>query len=117
MGVFAEGNFKIADNTSLTTGIRADFIATSLNDPAPDFEALYGGSIEDETEVNVSANASIKYQNNGFQTQLAIGRGIRTASMIERYINHFTVGVDPYEYVGNPNLKPLKLELHYFIPF
>lgn len=106
VGVFAEGNFKIADNTSLTTGIRADFIATSLNDPAPDFEALYGGSIEDETEVNVSANASIKYQNNGFQTQLAIGRGIRTASMIERYINHFTVGVDPYEYVGNPNLKP-----------
>ncbi|GGK56453.1 MULTISPECIES: TonB-dependent receptor domain-containing protein [Flavobacteriaceae] len=106
IGVFAEGNFKIVDNTSFTAGIRADFIATSLNDPAPDFEALYGGSIEDETEVNVSANTSIKYQKNGFQTQLAVGRGIRTASMIERYINHFAVGVDPYEYVGNPNLKP-----------
>jgi iron complex outermembrane receptor protein len=106
VGVFAEGNFKIADNTSLTTGVRADFISTSLADPAPDFEALYGGNIEDETEVNISANASIKYQKNGFQTQLAIGRGIRTATMIERYINHFTVGVDPYEYVGNPNLKP-----------
>jgi len=106
VGVFAEGNFKIADNTSLITGIRTDFISTSLNDAAPDFEALYGGSIEDETEVNVSVNASIKYQKNGFQTQLAVGRGIRTASMIERYINHFTVGVDPYEYVGNPNLKP-----------
>ena len=47
-----------------------------------------------------------KYQKNGFQTQLALGRGVRTASMIERYINHFTVGIDPYEYVGNPNLKP-----------
>ncbi len=25
--------------------------------------------------------------------------------MIERFINHFTVGQDPYEYIGNPNLK------------
>lgn len=106
IGVYAEGNYKISDNASVTTGIRADFISTSLDDPAPDFEALYGGSIEDNTEVNISANASIKYHKNGFQTQLAIGRGIRTASMIERYINHFNVGVDPYEYVGNPNLKP-----------
>lgn len=106
IGVFAEGNYRISDYTSITTGIRADFITTSLDDPAPDFEALYGGNIEDETEVNISANASIKYQKNGFQTQLAVGRGVRTASMIERYINHFNVGVDPYEYVGNPNLKP-----------
>ncbi len=106
VGVFAEGNYKISENTSITTGIRADFISTSLADPAADFEALYGGSIEDETEVNISANTSVKYQKNGFQSQLAIGRGVRTASMIERYINHFNVGVDPYEYVGNPNLKP-----------
>ncbi|UMB60601.1 TonB-dependent receptor [Lutibacter sp. A80] len=106
IGVFAEGNYKISNYTSITTGIRADFISTSLDDPASDFEALYGGNIEDETEVNISANASIKYRKNGFQTQLAIGRGVRTASMIERYINHFNVGVDPYEYVGNPNLKP-----------
>jgi len=26
--------------------------------------------------------------------------------MIERYINHFNIGIDPYEYVGNPNLNP-----------
>ncbi len=106
IGVFAEGKFKIAAYTTLTTGIRADFIATSLDDPAADFGALYGGSIQDETETNVSANISIKYHKNGFQTQLALGRGVRTASMVERYINHFNVGVDPYEYVGNPNLKP-----------
>ncbi|SNR61561.1 TonB-dependent receptor [Lutibacter flavus] len=106
LGVFAEGKFKVADYMVLTTGVRADFITTSLDDAAPDFEALYGGVIDDESEVNVSANASLKYQKNGFQTQLALGRGVRTASMIERYINHFSVGVDPYEYVGNPNLKP-----------
>ncbi|NLP56749.1 TonB-dependent receptor domain-containing protein [Lutibacter sp. B1] len=105
-GVFAEGNYKISNTTILTTGIRADFISTSLDDPATDFEAFYGGNIKDENEVNVSANASVKYQKNGLQVQFAIGRGVRTASMIERYINHFSIGVDPYEYVGNPNLKP-----------
>jgi len=105
VGVFAEGKFTVADFTTLTVGTRADFISTSIDDPAADFEALYGGSISDDKEVNISGNVSLKYQKNGFQTQLAIGRGVRTASMIERYINHFTVGVDPYEYVGNPNLK------------
>lgn len=106
IGVFAEEKIKITDYTTITTGIRADFVLAKLNDPAPDFKALYGGDIKDETEVNLGGNVSIKYQKNGFQTQFAIGRGIRTASMTERFINHFNVGVDPYEYVGNPNLKP-----------
>jgi len=106
IGLFAEGKFKIEDFTTLTTGIRADFIATSLDDPAANFADLYGGVIKDKTETNVSANISLKYQKNGFQAQFALGRGVRTASMVERYINHFNVGVDPYEYVGNPNLKP-----------
>lgn len=106
IGVFAEEKIKITDYTTVTAGIRADFITASLNDPAPDFEALYGGEIQDESEVNIGGNASVKYQKNGFQMQFAVGRGIRTASMTERFINHFNVGVDPYEYVGNPNLKP-----------
>lgn len=120
IGFFSEGKFKIADFTTVTTGLRADFIATSINDPATDFELLYGGNIDDQNETNISANAAIKYQKNGFQTQLALGRGIRTATMIERYINHFTVGVDPYEYVGNPNLKPEinnQIELSFFKKF
>ena len=106
IGVFAEGKFKVANFTTLTTGVRADFIETGIDDPAPDFEALYGGEIPDQTETNISGNASLKYQKNGFQAQLALGRGVRTASMIERYINHFSIGTDPYEYVGNPYLKP-----------
>ncbi|PHR69273.1 MAG: TonB-dependent receptor [Lutibacter sp.] len=106
IGLFVEGKFKIADFTTLTTGVRSDFISSSIDDVAADFESLYGGEINDASETNISANASLKFQKNGFQAQLAFGRGVRTASMVERYINHFNVGVDPYEYVGNPNLKP-----------
>lgn len=112
IGVFTEEKIKITDYTTITAGVRADFITASLNDPAADFEALYGGKINDESEVNIGGNASIKYRKNGFQTQFAVGRGIRTASMTERFINHFNVGVDPYEYIGNPNLKP---EINYQI--
>jgi len=106
IGIFAEVKFNVATFTTLTAGIRSDFIATGIADPAQDFEDLYGGPIQNKHEANISGNISLKYQNNGFQTQLALGRGIRTASLIERYINHFTVGFDPYEYVGNPFLKP-----------
>jgi len=106
IGVFAEEKIKITDYTTFTAGVRADFITATSNDPAPDFEALYGGEIKDESEVDIGGNASVKYHKNGFQAQFAIGRGIRTASMTERFINHFSVGVDPYEYVGNPYLKP-----------
>jgi len=105
-GLFAEGKFKLSEDYTLTTGLRADFIKASINDPAEDFKALYGGEIDNQNETNISANASVKYQNNGFQAQLAFGRGVRSANMIERFINHFTVGVDPYEYVGNPYLDP-----------
>ena len=107
-GVFAETNYKISDGFTLTAGIRSDFISTGINDPEQDFLTLYGGEIEDKNEVNISGNTSIKYKMDELQIQLALGRGVRTASMIERYINHFSVGVDPYEYVGNPDLIPEK---------
>ena len=37
--------------------------------------------------------------------EAAFGRGVRSANMIERFINHFNVGQDPFEYIGNPDLK------------
>ena len=36
--------------------------------------------------------------------EVAYGRGVRSANMIERVINHFNVGQDSFEYIGNPNL-------------
>ena len=106
VGVFAESNFRVSDTYTLTAGIRTDFISSSINDPEQDFFDLYGGAFKDFNETNVSGTLSIKYKTESFQAQLALGRGTRTASMAERYINHFSVGVDPYEYVGNPNLDP-----------
>ncbi|MDF1548986.1 MAG: TonB-dependent receptor, partial [Bacteroidales bacterium] len=46
--------------------------------------------------------------NEKYHYQLAIGKGVRAPNLTERYINHFNVGLDAYEYVGNPELKPEK---------
>ncbi|MEN8186966.1 MAG: TonB-dependent receptor, partial [Bacteroidota bacterium] len=106
LGVFAEAKYKISENSIITTGLRSDFINAAINDPEQDFLNLYGGEIKDQTEVNISGNLSYVLNLNNTQWEFAYGRGVRTASMIERFINHFNVGVDPYEYVGNPLLDP-----------
>ena len=106
VGVFAEGKYKLSDHALITSGLRSDFVNASINDPEQDFLDLYGGEIKDQTEVNISGNLSLVYNINDTQLQFAYGRGVRTASMVERFINHFNVGTDPYEYVGNPYLKP-----------
>ncbi|MCB0475962.1 MAG: TonB-dependent receptor, partial [Flavobacteriaceae bacterium] len=106
VGVFAEAKYKFADLFVFTAGLRSDFVSSSIADPEQDFLTLYGGTIDPSPETNISGTVSLTYQKNGLQMQLALGRGMRTASITERYINHFSVGLDPYEYVGNPYLSP-----------
>jgi iron complex outermembrane receptor protein len=42
----------------------------------------------------------------GMNLGLWVGRAQRSGSLTERYINYFPVGLDPYEMIGNPELKP-----------
>ncbi|MBL7471538.1 TonB-dependent receptor [Robertkochia sp. 1368] len=103
-GLFSEGNWQLSNDLTLTTGIRYDIVASDIRDPEADFAALYP-ELDQRTEYNLSGTASLKYRiQQGMLLEVAYGRGMRSANMIERYINHFTVGQDPYEYVGNPNL-------------
>ena len=105
-GVYTESRFFPNDKWTLTAGARLDRVEAAIKNPATDFEALYT-ELDDQVEYNISANVSAVYQlTKNWNTQLAIGRGTRTASMEERFINHFSLGVDAYEYVGNPNLNP-----------
>lgn len=106
LGLFLESRWLPSAKWSLTGGLRMDLVTTTLDAPAADFAAQYD-DLETKSEVNISANASLNYfADRDWQFQLALGRGVRTANMIERFINHFTIGVDPYEYLGNPNLQP-----------
>lgn len=119
-GLFTEATYKLSDLMSMTGGLRLDLVSGQINDPAPDtngsvmgtvaagFETLYGEGFDSTHETTLGGNLGIKYHEGNTQIQLAYGLGTRSASMIERYIYHFTIGTDGYEYVGNPLLKPEK---------
>lgn len=104
-GAFAEANFTISERWSILAGGRLDHITTGARNVADDFLELYG-DVDPDPELNFSLTSSINYHygENGL-VQLALGRGQRAAELTERYINHFNVGMDAYEYVGDPNLK------------
>ncbi len=104
LGVFTEAKYNPNPKTIFTAGIRYDNVTSDIQDPEDDFAAMY--DLEKRTEHNVSGTVSVKkLVSEKFTLEVAYGRGVRSANMIERFINHFTVGQDPYEYIGNPNLK------------
>ncbi|WP_026302662.1 TonB-dependent receptor domain-containing protein [Psychroflexus tropicus] len=103
-GLFAESRYRLSSSTVLNAGIRYDLVNSDIQDPASDFQAYYPG-LGNRTEHNVSATVSLKkLLDADNQLEFAVGRGVRSANMIERFINHFQVGQDPFEYIGNPNL-------------
>ena len=104
IGLFTEAKYNLGSNAILTAGLRYDNVISDIQDPEDDFADMY--NLEKRTEHNISTTISLKKKvSNKFTIEAAYGRGVRSANMIERFINHFTVGQDPYEYIGNPNLK------------
>ena len=102
-GAFTEAKWSPSNSVIFTLGMRYDNVTSDIQDPEEDFAEMY--DLEKRTEHNVSGTASVKkLVTDNFTIEAAYGRGVRSANMIERYINHFTVGQDPYEYIGNPNL-------------
>jgi iron complex outermembrane receptor protein len=103
-GLFAESRYRINSSTVINAGVRYDMVNSDIQDPEADFLAYYPG-LGSRTEHNFSATVSLKkLLDADNQLEFAFGRGVRSANMIERFINHFQVGQDPFEYIGNPNL-------------
>ena len=103
-GAFIEGKYPLSEKFLLNVGARYDMVRSKTDAPADDFVAEYP-DLDTRTEHNFSTTASFKYMaTSNLLLELAYGRGVRSANMIERFINHFSVGQDPYEYVGNPYL-------------
>jgi len=104
LGVFTEAKWYANSSTILTGGIRYDLVISDIQDPEDDFAEMY--DLKKRTENNFSGTVSLKkIISDYFTIEAAYGRGVRSANLMERYINHFNIGQDPYEYIGNPNLK------------
>ena len=104
-GTFTEINYLINSNLAITAGARMDYVTAKIESPDPGFLAIYG-NVSDKTDVTVAGHAGLKINKKGWNSQLSFGRGVRTASMLERYIYRFEIGSDSRQYIGNPDLKP-----------
>ena len=104
-GTFTEINYLINSNLAITAGARMDYVTAKIESPDPGFLAIYG-TVSDKTDVTFAGHAGLKFNKKGWNSQLSFGSGVRTASMLERYIYRFEIGSDSRQYIGNPDLKP-----------
>lgn len=108
-GVFGQLEHNYKNILQSKVGVRSNFSKSEINDPAANFEQYYGDSLNVDDELLWNYFGTIEYfLFPNFSIALKAGVGTRSPDLLERYINHFTVGLDMYEYVGNPTLEPEK---------
>ena len=106
LGFFLENKYELTQSLTWLVGIRTDFVSYAINDPDTSFINQYNGEISPDSRVNVNLTTSLTWHiNNGLNFQWAVARAMRAPSLTESFINHLSIGMDAYEYLGNPNLK------------
>ena len=105
LGVFTEFNYSFSNYFAATAGARMDYVTAKIASPDAGFLAIYE-TISDKIDVTFAGHVGLKFNKNDWNSQLSFGRGVRTASMLERYIYRFEIGSDSRQYIGNPDLKP-----------
>lgn len=100
------GHFdKIIGKYEFTLSSRIDLVHAKPREVS----TKYAGANPDlETvDLNPSISAGITHAvSQSFQAGVWLGRGVRSASITEKFINFLPVGLDAYEVVGNAQLKP-----------
>lgn len=96
---FAELQQELSPQTHLTVSTRLELTQAEALNPALD------GAGEQQKQWGLSLSTGVEhYLNNNWTVSLWASRTQRSASLSERFINSFPIGVDPYEIIGNANL-------------
>jgi iron complex outermembrane receptor protein len=103
-GIFGEYQIN-ANSINYIVSARVEYNQSSVQDPSPEFLEVYSETDVQQLNTNFSFGLQKRW-NPSFKTGLHLGRGLRSGSLTERFINYFPVGQDPYELIGNPNLEP-----------
>ncbi|MDY6026439.1 TonB-dependent receptor domain-containing protein [Bergeyella zoohelcum] len=93
------------DKGKMSLSYRMDFNQAKANEVSQLFQKLYGNTESSQLNHSISLGYS-RYFGNHAILSLWAGRSQRSASVSERFINRFVVGIDAYEMLGNPHLKP-----------
>ncbi|MFC3414312.1 TonB-dependent receptor domain-containing protein [Algoriphagus hitonicola] len=111
-GVFANYTFPVGQ-TILTTSGRLDVNQAIANDPAEEFLLLHPEAKNTQLNPGLSIGAQ-RSLGSSFNVGLWAAAVQRSGGLLERFINYLPVGLDPFELVGNPQIKP---ETNYEIDF
>jgi iron complex outermembrane receptor protein len=86
--------------------LRIDRSSYKIKDPAEDFKTQYNNNIQPAVKIMPSVSSRLNwYINRDWSFQWAIALAQRSPDLSEVFINHLSIGMDAYEYLGNPQLK------------
>jgi iron complex outermembrane receptor protein len=104
LGGFAEYQTRFSKYLWVLSG-RVDYNEAEATDPDPNFPTSYENM--NSTNFNGSLSTGITRElNQKSKLGLWIGGASRNGGITEKFINFVPVGVDPYEMIGNPQLRP-----------
>lgn len=103
-GVFAEYRQAFGDYY-FTGAVRLDGLLAQAGKPDEKFSQTYSKTEASQLYPSFSAGATRLFGRN-WTASLWLSRGMRGAGITERYINFLPIGLDAWEIVGNPALKP-----------
>jgi iron complex outermembrane receptor protein len=110
LGIFAEYKRQQSQKLEWVLSGRLD-MNKATSDPMA-FKNMMGNDVyyndttdSDYTNFSISAGMTYKFAKL-FSLDFALGRGVRSPDMTERFIILLPVGYDDYDYLGNPQLKP-----------
>ncbi len=103
-GLFAEYEKAFSQSLVMMFSGRLDYNSSDASNPEESFTAIYGRDL-DRSEKEYSAAANVSHQiSDKLRLKYSIGRGSRSPDTTELYIYLLPVGVDRYDYIGNPRL-------------
>jgi len=102
-GLFSEYS-RVKQQWRATVSGRLNVNRSDAGQPDPSFESLYETLAT--TQVNPGISGGIEHLGRIFSWAIWAGRVQRSGNLSERFMNSFPVGLDPYELIGNPALKP-----------
>lgn len=103
-GVFA--NYLIpVGGTVISASGRLEVNQSKANNPAEEFVQLHDNIENTQLNPGVSLGAQ-RDLGKAFTLGIWAASVRRSGSLLERYINYLAVGIDPWELVGDPQIKP-----------
>jgi iron complex outermembrane receptor protein len=113
IGAYLELSRLFEERLLMKFALRGDFSRLDATDADTAFTDEYGVDLQ-RTYSMRSASAGVEYSlYSGMAIEVSLGRGERAPGIAEHYIYLFPIGMDPYDYLGNPGLSSEKnLELN-----